>query len=68
MRAHPNKNKKFDKIYLKIIERDIETFLNEKISTLKIEGFTAAIILKQLNTYKELVYMYMYDDRPFSVA
>lgn len=68
MSAHPNKNKKFDKIYLKIIERDIETFLNEKISTLKIEGFTAAIILKQLNTYKELVYMYMYDDRPFSVA
>lgn len=68
MSAHPNKNKKFDKIYLKIIERDIETFLNEKISTLNIEGFTAAIILKQLNTYKELVYMYIYDDRPFSIA
>lgn len=68
MSANPNKNKKFDKLYLKLIENNIITFLNEKIQTLNIEGFTAAIILKQLNTYKELVYMYMYDDRPFSVA
>lgn len=68
MSANPNKNKKFDKLYLKLIEKNIITFLNEKIQTLNIDGFTAAIILKQLNTYKELVYIYMYDDRPFSVA
>ena len=68
MSANPNKNKKFDKFYLKLIENNIITFLNEKIQALNIEGFTAAIILKQLNTYKELVYMYMNDDRSFSVA
>lgn len=68
MSANPNKNKKFDRLYLKLIEKSIITFLNEKIQSLNIDGFTAAIILKQLNTYKELVYMYMYDDRPFSVA
>ena len=68
MSANPNKNKKFDKLYLKLIENNIIAFLNEKIQALNIEGFTAAIILKQLNTYKELVYMYMNDDRPFSVA
>lgn len=68
MSVNPNKNKKFDKLYLKMIENNIITFLNEKIQALNIEGFTAAIILKQLNTYKELVYMYLRDERPFSVA
>lgn len=68
MSANPNKNKKFDRLYLKLIEKDITTFLNEKIQDLGIEGFTTPIILKQMKTYKEMIYMYMYDDRPFSVA
>lgn len=68
MSANPNKDKKFDKLYLNVIEKNIISFLNDKISSLNINGFTASIILKHIKTYKELVYMYIYDDRPLSIG
>lgn len=61
------KDKGFDKDILDVIKYNIESFLNN-ISTLNIEGLTAPIILKHLDTYAQLIYMYIADKRPFSVA
>lgn len=68
MSAKPNKNKMFDSLYLNLIVNNINKFLNEKIQTLNIEGFTAPIILKHIKTYSEILYMYIHDERPFSIG
>ncbi|MAC84346.1 MAG: hypothetical protein CL624_09450 [Arcobacter sp.] len=61
------KDKGFDKELITLIKQDIESFLN-CITSLDIEGFTAPIILKQINTYSELIYLYVVDSRVFSCA
>lgn len=54
-------------LILKIGE-DLEIFINERISSLNINGFTAPIIFKHMSIYKELIYLYKHDERPFSVG
>lgn len=61
------KDSKFDINTIDLVKIDIEHFL-EEINYLEIEGFTAAIILKHIDTYTELVYMYLSDKRVFSIA
>lgn len=61
------KDKAFDKDLLSLIKKDVLTYLNE-VNTLSIEGFTTAILLKQIDTYAELIYLYIVDSRVFSVA
>lgn len=48
------KDKGFDKDILDVIKYNIESFLNN-ISALNIEGLTAPIILKHLDTYAQLI-------------
>lgn len=58
---------KFQSTIIDNIKLDIQRFLLI-IDSYSINGFTSKSIKKQLNTYAELVYLYLYDERVFSVA
>jgi DNA sulfur modification protein DndC len=58
----------FKKIQMKLIEADIETFINSEKPDIK--GFTAPILLKHKKVLSELMFLYLNDEakRPLSVA
>lgn len=53
MSANPRKI--FDPYYMEIIKSRILNFINNNLKELNIDGFTAPIIFKHLNTYTELL-------------
>lgn len=58
---------KFNKIIIKSLNKDFEDYLNKKekiVST----GFTVPVLLKYQKQIIEIMFLYLYDNRPLSIA
>lgn len=62
-----NPNKKFNESIIKVLTEDLHKYLNGD-SKISLTGFTAPILLKHERQILEIMFLYLYDTRPLSIA
>ena len=62
-----NPNNKFNEVVIEKIRNDFHNYLNSG-KKLELSGFTAPILMKYEQQIIELIFLYMYDNRPLSIA
>lgn len=58
---------KFNKIIIKSLNKDFEDYLNKK-EKIVFTGFTVPVLLKYQKQIIEIMFLYLYDNRPLSIA
>ena len=58
---------KFNKIIIKSLNKDFEDYLNKK-EKLVFTGFTVPVLLKYQKQIIEIMFLYLYDNRPLYIG
>lgn len=61
-----NPQKKFNEVIINNLNKDFEDYINQKLTNSI--GFTAPILLKYKKEIIEIIFLYLYDNRPLSVG